>query len=194
MNRSALTAAVAAVALTITLAGCSAPTTSEADSDPITATQPAEASTAPDDATSAEPAPPAEPEVPGLNTPLTVGEFEFTVTGSAELGATIGEEPLSHTAQGVFLQVDLSVKNIGNKSETFFDSYVTLVDVEGKQYDADSMASIYLDSAATWALGINPGNTMAGPVVFDVPAGTVAEFLMVKDNMFADDGELIALK
>ena len=49
-------------------------------------------------------------------------------------------------------------------------------------------------SDASWVSAINPGNTMAGPVVFDVPAGTVAEFLMVKENMFASDGELIALK
>ena len=68
------------------------------------------------------------------------------------------------------------------------------LDAEGKQFAADSMAPIYLQSDTSWVSGINPGNTMAGPVVFDVPAGTVAEYLMVKENMFIDKGELIALK
>lgn len=190
MRRLTLTAATSAALLALVLTGCS----STSAGSNTGAVDPGESSTGESTPAEAPAEAPAEPAVPGLNIPVTLGSFEFTVTGSADLGPSIGSSPLSHDAQGTFLQVDLAVKNIGTKSETFFDSYVTLIDNEGKQYDADSMAPIYLDSDVSWALGVNPGNTMAGPVVFDVPAGTVPEFLMVKDNMFTDEGELIALK
>ncbi len=193
LRRTALSTAITAAALALILTGCSSPTdvggsaTAESSND----TTPEDAAETTPEAPTEEP---VEPAVPGLNTPLTLGTFEYTVTGLEELGTSIGEEPLSTTAQGTYLKIDISVTNVGDKSETFFDSYVALIDAEGKQYDADSMAPIYLRSDVSWVSGINPGNTMAGPIVFDVPAGTVAEYLMVKENMFIDEGELIALK
>ena len=195
LRRITVTTALASVALALTLTGCSSSSnTAGTDSAPAPASPAAgtTAETAETTEETTEPAP-AEPQVPGLNTPVAVGTFEYTVTGLEELGTTIGEEPLATTAQGTYLKLDLSVTNVGNESEMFLDSYVTLVDNAGKRYDADSMAPIYLRSDSSWVSGINPGNTMSGPIVFDVPAGTVAEFLLVKENMFTDEGELIAL-
>lgn len=191
LRRTAFTAVTTAALLALTLTGCSGSGNAGAVDNNQSAPGSSDAGTT---TTEAPAEAPAEPSAVGLNTPLTLGTFEYTVTGIEELGTTLGEEPLSTTAQGTFLKIDLSVKNVGDKSETFFDSYVALIDAEGKQFAADSMAPIYLQSDTSWVSGINPGNTMAGPVVFDVPAGTVAEYLMVKENMFIDKGELIALK
>lgn len=183
------TAAVTA-ALLITLVGCSGSATS-GDTKPAAD---APASSSQDAGAEPQASEQAEPAAPGLNTPVTVGSLEFTVTGIAEIGPTIGEEPLSQTAQGTYVQVDIQVKNVGKKSETFFTAYTKLVDAAGSTFDADAMAAIYLRSDTNWASAINPGNTMSGPVIFDVPAGTDPVSLQVTDNMFSSDGPLINLK
>ncbi len=129
---------------------------------------------------------PATPEIPGPGTPVTVGSFEFTVTGSSELGTTVGTSPFTRTAQGTFIQVDLTVKNVGDSSATFLSNYVTLVDSAGKSYDSDSTATFYASpDQNAWVAGINPGNAIQGPIVFDVPAGTTAVSIRVSDSAFA---------
>lgn len=183
LRRPALAIAAISTVLVFTLAGCSG--SSRGDEAKPAATGGVVAGETTTEA-------PAEPETAGLNTPVTVGDFEFTATGASDIGTTIGEAPLSQDAQGTYIQVDLSVKNVGKKGEMFFSTYVKLIDANGNEYDADTMASIYLKSES-WASNINPGNTATGPIVFDVPAGTVAVSIKVTDNMFSSDGELINL-
>jgi hypothetical protein len=133
------------------------------------------------------------PEVAGLNTPVSVGSFEFTATGVTDAGATVGTSPLTQTAQGTFIRVDLTVKNVGDSSATFLSNYVKLVDDAGKTYDADSVATLYAspdDNA--WVAAINPGNSIQGPILFDVPAGTTAASIQVSDSAFST-GETINL-
>lgn len=188
--RTALIATAAAAALLLALPGCSsaAPSSANAPAAPVADTSAADA---PVEQT-ADAA--VAPDAPGLNTPVTVGSLEFTALGITEIGTTIGESPLSQDAQGTFLQLDLKVANVGNKSETFLDTYVKLVDAAGNTYDADSMAAVYLQSdAKTWLSGINPGNAVEGPVIFDVPVGTQPVAVQVTDNMFKK-GETIELK
>lgn len=194
-SRTALTTTAVSAALLLSLTGCSSSAIDKAaDFVPVTDAPAADApaADAPTEEAPAEEAP-AEPATPGLNTPVTVGTFEFTATGFSEIGPTIGDAPLSSDAQGTYLQVDLSVKNLGKKSETFLSNYVKLVDAAGNTYDSDTMAAIYADSQTSWVTGINPGNAAAGPIIFDVPAGTQAVSILVSDSMF-DDGTPITLK
>lgn len=182
-----VTASAAAAALALILVGCSSPSSAPGGEAPAVEAPAAEAPTAEEPAAE-------EPAVPGLNTPVVSGTFEFTALGVTDLGTTIGTEPLSTTAQGTFLQVDLKVANIGAEGEMFLVNYVKLVDAEGRTFDADSMAAVYLDSSAgTWVASINPGNAVQGPVIFDVPAGTQAASIQVTDSLFST-GETIALR
>lgn len=135
--------------------------------------------------TSGTSAEPAAPEVAGLDTPVTVGSFEFTATGSSDIGTSVGTSPFTRTAQGTFIQVDLTVKNVGDSAATFLSNYVKLVDGEGKSYDSDSTATFYASpDQNAWVAAINPGNAIQGPIVFDVPAGTVAAGIRVSDSAF----------
>ncbi len=123
------------------------------------------------------------PQAAGLNTPVTVGTFEYTVTGTKDAGTTLGTSPLSKTAQGSFVEVDIVVKNVGDKSAMFLSQYVKLVDAGGKTYDPDSTASLYANpNNQAWLAAINPGNSLTGPVFFDVPAGTKPVGVQVTDG------------
>jgi len=191
-SRTTLTATTAAAALILALTGCS---TSGTGTDAPSSEQSAgdtTGETAAAEAPAEEPA--AEPEGPGIGTPVTSGSFEFTVTAITDAGTTVGSEYLTQTAQGTYVQVDLSIANVGTKSETFVVNYLTLIDAEGREFDADSTATIYASpDANTWITGINPGNAVQGPVLFDVPAGTIPVSLTVTDSLFGG-GETILLK
>lgn len=52
----------------------------------------------------------------GLNQAARDGKFEFTVKGVDCSKKTIGNEPISTTANGVFCIVSLDVKNIGDQA------------------------------------------------------------------------------
>ncbi|HZU94997.1 MAG TPA: DUF4352 domain-containing protein [Microbacterium sp.] len=169
--RPAFATAAAALLLAVALTGCGTSATASGSSS----------------GSAASDAPAEEPTTPGLNVPVTVGSFEFTALSAADIGTTIGTSPLSQTAQGTYFQVDLSVANIGDSAQTFLVNYVTLKDAAGRTYDADPTAGIYLSTAAdTWVSSINPGNSVQGPVVFDLPAGTVPTELIVTDSLIGN--------
>ncbi|MGO4105632.1 DUF4352 domain-containing protein [Leifsonia sp. YAF41] len=178
MRRSTLAAAGAALALTVALTGCGATSTSGGSASGASTGSSAEAEA---------------PQTPGLNVPVTVGAFEFTALAAADVGTTVGESPLSQTAQGSFYRLDLKIANVGDSPETFIVNYVTLEDADGKTYDADTLATMYAGGdAQTWVAAINPGNAVEGPLLFDLPAGTTPVKLIVRDNLLSG-GTAIAL-
>ncbi|MFE4950155.1 DUF4352 domain-containing protein [Leifsonia sp. NPDC056665] len=176
-RRTALITAAAAIAAGLALTGCSGSgATSGAGS-----SSPAAASA------------PAAPTTASLNTPVKAGSFEYTATGSKDAGTTVGTSPLTQTAQGTFVEVDLSIKNVGNASATFVSNYVKVVDATGKTYDADPTATLYASpNQSAWVAAINPGNSITGPIFFDVPTGTKAVSIQVSGDMFSK-GETINL-
>ncbi len=178
---TALIVATAAVIAGLALSGCSAAGTG-AGSGSGTGSAGSSASSAP------------APKAPGLNTPVKAGSFEYIALGVKEAGTTVGTSPLTQNAQGTFVRVDLKVANTGDKPQTFIVNYVKLVDTAGKTYDADPTATLYAATdATTWIAAINPGNSVQGPVLFDVPAGTEPASVTVSDNAFSA-GETIELR
>jgi hypothetical protein len=105
--------------------------------------------------------------------PVVDGSFEFTVgvlqQGLAEVGT---EEALKANAQGEFVVIDLTVKNIGDEAAIFSDSLQRLFDTDGNEYSGDSTAGMYMQNNDFWFAGVNPGDQIQGRLVFDVPAGT----------------------
>ena len=181
-RRITLITTATAIAAGLALTGCSAATTAAGRST--------------GSASSSSPAAPAAPAAPasaGLNTPVKAGSFEYTALSVTDAGPTVGTSPLSQTAQGTYLQVDLKIANSGNSAATFIVNYVKLVDASGKTYDADPTATLYASSDQNaWVAGINPGNAIQGPILFDVPVGTKAASVLVSDNAFTK-GKTITL-
>lgn len=137
----------------------------------------------------------ADPKAAGLNTPVRDGKFEFVVTG-VEAGATdIGDNPyLAQKAQGQFVIVSMTVKNIGTKPQGFSPSSQKLKDTQGRTFESDSSAQIALgDSDVPLWDNINPGNTVQVKVVFDMPKDAVPATLELHDSMFSG-GAKVAVK
>lgn len=128
---------------------------------------------------------------PGLNSPVRDGKFEFLVS-SIECGKPqVGNEVLNRKAQGQFCVITISVKNIGSRAQTFFVDNQKGYAANGTQYSPDSVATIYASGdQSTWVNAINPGNSISGPIVFDLPAGATLASLKLHDSAFSGGVEV----
>ncbi len=125
------------------------------------------------------------PDAPGIGEPAADGKFNFVVNGVDCSVTEIGSEFLSQKAQGQFCIVDVTITNIGDRAQSFFGDNATLFNVQGQQFSADGEAAIYLENSSSLYEEINPGNTLASKVVFDVPAGTVPTSIELHDSAFS---------
>jgi hypothetical protein len=139
-------------------------------------------------AASSAPAPapaPAAPAAAGLNSPVSDGQFQFTVT-KVECGHdTVGASPLMKTAQGQFCLVSVAVKNTGDKAQYLDAGSQRAYNAQGQQYSADGAAGMYLDKSNTFLNQINPGNSVNGTIVFDIPKDAKLAKLQLHDSPFS---------
>lgn len=128
---------------------------------------------------------PAAPAQPGIGDAVRDGKFEFVVTGVEDGGTEVGNEFLSEQAQGRFQLVHITVTNIGDEAQMMFDSNQKVRDEQGRTFEVDSMAGIYLDDNDIWLEDINPGNTVTGTLVFDMPEGATPVEIDLHDSAFS---------
>ncbi|WP_412539927.1 DUF4352 domain-containing protein [Longispora sp. K20-0274] len=131
---------------------------------------------------------PAAAPVAGIGTAVRDGKFEFVVQ-KVECGkAQVGGEYLNKKAQGQFCLVTISVKNIGDKPQTMYDSNQKGFGANNARYAPDSAAGIYANSEGdnqVWISEINPGNQVTGLVVFDIPKDGALSSLELHDSAFS---------
>lgn len=132
----------------------------------------------------AAPAPAAKSA--GLNTAVRDGKFEFTVTSMKCGVKSIGPAELTEKAQGQFCLAKIKVTNIGDEAQMFSGSDQFAFDAQGKKFSNSTAAEISLPDAQTFLNNINPGNSVNGTVVFDVPTTVKIVKLELHDSMLSD--------
>ena len=132
-----------------------------------------------------------EDATPGLKTPVRDGKFEFTVK-SVECGEDkIGSSFMAEKAQGQFCIAKVKVSNIGDESQMFDGTSQYLYDQDGREFTASTEAAFVLPESQSFLEDINPGNTVTGKVIWDVPAaGFEATELELHDSMFSEGVEV----
>lgn len=112
----------------------------------------------------------AAAKTPGIGTPVRDGKFQFTVTKIKSGVDEVGGEYLNRQAQGQYVMVHVTVENIGDEARTFTSGSQVLFDTKGREYEADTAAGVYMEGdAKSFLEDINPGNSVKGVLVFDVP-------------------------
>ncbi len=122
-----------------------------------------------------------------LNEVARDGKFEFTVA-SVECGKpSVGtNEYLTKQAQGQFCLVNVTAKNIGSEAQTFDSSSQYLYDAANSKFSADGTASLYANpQGSTFLNQINPGNSVSGILVFDVPKDKTPVTAELHDSPFS---------
>ena len=127
--------------------------------------------------------------------------MEYTVN-SLSTATTLGSEYFNQTANGVYLVVEVRVKNNGQKAMMVDTNLFSLVDGE-IVYDSDGTASMYAntDESGTnlgfFLENLNPGLEKTGKVVFDVPQSIIdssTKQLKVTTGFFGTESALINLQ
>jgi hypothetical protein len=121
----------------------------------------------------------------GLGDAVRDGKFEFTVTKVDRGVKQVGGDLVGEKAQGRFVLVHVTVKNIGDKSQLLDDTSQTVRDTQGREFDADSMAAMVIDGNDVFLNEINPGNTVKGVLVYDMPKDAVPASIELHDSMFS---------
>jgi Domain of unknown function (DUF4352) len=128
----------------------------------------------------------AKPKPAGIGMPVRDGNFEFVVEQVKCGVKQVGSQYLNEKAQGQFCLVSMTVKNVKDESRTFDASSQYAYDADGRKFDADGTASIYAnENHQTFLEVINPGNSVSGVVVFDVPANVKLAELELHDSPFS---------
>ncbi len=116
------------------------------------------------------------------------GKFEFTVTGFSCGQTSVGtNQYLTKQAQGQFCMLNVTIKNIGDQAQSLFSGNQKLLNGT-TQYSADDQATMYAEPAGTsttWFNDINPGNSVSGTIVFDVPKGVTPTVAELHDSAFS---------
>jgi hypothetical protein len=187
-GKSCLVAIGAIVGLFVVLGACGAllsagstntspsASTSASHSSPAKAAQPAD---------STQPAR-KKALVNGIGQEYRDGKFAFTVTKIKKGVHRVGDQYLGQTAQGQFVLVSVTVRNIGNEARTFDNSSQKLTDSQGRGFDADGQATIAMgEQSNAFLKDINPGNGVKGILIFDVPQGVKLKSLELHDSPFS---------
>lgn len=129
----------------------------------------------------AEPA--AKQAKPG--TPVRDGSFEFTVTKVQAGVAAVGSDVFGEKAQGQFVLVHVTVTNIGTEAQLLMDSAQTVFDAKGRKFSPDTAAALHIKGNDVFINEINPGNTVKGVLVFDMPTDARAASIELHDSAFS---------
>lgn len=126
--------------------------------------------------------------MPKLNQPANDGKFQFTVTaikcGQPSVSSPDGYQ--TKTAQGQYCTLSVTANNIGDQSQTLDSSSQYLYDSSNKKYSSDSEATIDIGPTDnTFFNPINPGNSVTGTIVFDVPKSVTPITAELHDSAFS---------
>ena len=131
-----------------------------------------------------------DPGPAGLGDPVRDGQFEFVV-GAVDCGArSVGEGFGERTALGRFCLVRFRVQNTGPVGRTFGGGQQYLFDRDGNRHDPDLAATI--GAGGAWSTHLNPGQRLAGTLVYDVPETAVPGRVELHDAPFSG-GASVAL-
>jgi hypothetical protein len=121
-----------------------------------------------------------------LNEPVQDDRFEFVVASMGCGHASVNRDFLSRHAQGQFCLAVLTVRNTGPNVQTFVDSFQKAIGPRGETYRTDPAAGALVNgTGASPFVQINPGNTVSGTIVFDIPAGASISALELHENPFS---------
>jgi hypothetical protein len=136
-----------------------------------------------------------EDALPKIGDSVVSGNFTFTVN-SMECGISqVGNDTLGQEAQGEYCKINVTVANTGKEADYFAASSQVVLDAEGREFEADTGAMIYLDEGDEVWLGadINPGNSAEVVILYDMPAGVAPVSITLVDGIFSS-GVVVSLQ
>jgi hypothetical protein len=115
------------------------------------------------------------------------------VVRAVDCGArSVGEGFGERTALGRFCLVSFRVENTGAEGRTFGGGQQFLFDRHGNRHDPDLAATVGHGGGRVWSTHLNPGQRLAGTLVYDLPEAAVPARVELHDGPFSG-GAIVAL-
>lgn len=130
----------------------------------------------------------------GIGEVVKVGKVDYLIN-SVEVTKQIGGEYVNTTAKDTFLIIDISITNNEKEALNVADSFFKLFNGEN-EYSSDSTGAIYLNDNSIIFKELNPGVTLQGKIVFDVPEAVATaneSNLQVQTGVWGSEKEKISL-
>ena len=124
---------------------------------------------------------------------VEIGDFAYTINSyyvTTEVGEYIFDRLLGVRADGIFLVLDVTIENIGRESKTIWNSNVKIIDIEGRKFEHNSMAEIYLDNSFSFRQ-MQPGLPRTGEIAFDVPED-LRGFIEISSNRNSNEVKYVS--
>ncbi len=126
------------------------------------------------------------PKVAKIGEIAQSGDLAFTVTGVKDAN-TLGNSFTQKDAQGIFKVINLKIENTGKETRTIDGSMIKMTDDQGRTFER----SIEGQTAKGMSQGkvdlflqqVQPGLSVNGDIVFDVPADASNLTLMVQGGL-----------
>lgn len=127
-----------------------------------------------------------------LGDSIQAGDFKWKITDfstTSQIGQDVAGTFFGEKANGIFLIVDLEVENAGNSAKYLTDSYLKLVDDQGREFSPNTMAAVYLkpQGSALVFEQLNPGITKKGKVVYDIPTTLKVAKIKITSNLLTSN-------
>jgi hypothetical protein len=126
-------------------------------------------------------APTADVPAVGIGTVATTPNFEYVVTDQPEEADQVTGSRDTHTAQGRWIIVPVTITNTGQEPAYLYGHGIRLVDTDGRTYDDDTEATFAVDNT-TYTEQLNPGQSGDFKVVFDVPTDREPAQLIITEE------------
>jgi hypothetical protein len=129
---------------------------------------------------------PAEESAASVGEPVTVGDVVWTVTDVLQSDILVSR---LGTKEGNFVIVDVTFQNNSNQDITFATPFVTLLDSQGREVEADTSDNFTHVAAEQnmFAAHVQPGVTKDGKIIFEVEPDSSGFKLKVGEARFASD-------
>ena len=150
-------------------------------------------------------APPSTPQAQNSKTAQTTaklgdkviaGDFAYTfndMTKSKQIGENIAGTFMGEKADGIFLILDVTIENIGKESNNILiGSYVKILDDQGRTFEHNPTAEIYLKDDAFTFTQLQPGLPKRGKIVFDVPENLNGK-IEITTSLWSSDKKYVLL-
>lgn len=117
---------------------------------------------------------------------ITVGDVRWSVIEAQYLDRIVSR---MGSEEGNFVMVDVALQNNSNQDVTLATPFITLVDDEGREFEADQERNFtHLDPEKNMFVNhIDPGSTKEGRVIFAVAPDSSNIRLKVGEGRFASD-------
>lgn len=138
-----------------------------------------------------------EETVAKLNDTVTDKDLAFTATNVTK-AKSLGNSYTKKDAQGTFYVITLNVKNVGKETATIDSSMIKITDSQGRKFDrsieGQTAKGLSQGKVDMFLQQVQPGLSVTGDIVFDLPDDATDLKLLVKGGLFGTEKQISLTK